>query len=186
VSSSGVRSAIIVLALSTLADARVVMTPAIQRMCRGPSTWAQIAKCARPYARSLAEQPRATVELVVDQTQTYVFIQGGDAKWRLQSSLRGGTYELVGRSKVKVAATTSDRVELRDHYESTWEGRRVSVFRKTALVCAPDSYCAEVIYACTAMAHGRALETFAGEVMIGSDGSLNVVGDHSQSGTFCR
>jgi len=172
---------------ATFADARVVLAPPIQRYCRGPSTWPALAKCVHDHASlTIAARPSATVELINDHGRTYVFLQGRDSKWRLQSQLSGETYELVGRTQVKLGAVTGDRVELRRHFEFTSEAHFTTVFQKLALLCTPEAWCAEYVYGCTVLDRGKAIETFVGEIKIDPDGTPNVVGDRSQSVSICR
>jgi hypothetical protein len=187
VSQWGVRTfgiALVVALVAGVAQARVVMPPGIQRSCRGPSTWAELAKCVKPYADTpLPARPASIVTILRDRARfqrSYVFFRRSDGKWQLQATLAAGDYDVIGLHKLKSGKTALDRIDLFGHESD----RTTTVHRKIALVCNDDG-CSEEVYACTALVRGRAVETFAGEVAVSSEGAITVIGDRSQSGALC-
>jgi len=175
--------ALVVALVAGVADARVVMPPAIQRSCRGPSTWAELAKCVKPYADApLPAHPSSIVTIVRDRQhfRHYAFVQRSDGKWQLQTTLPAGDYEIVGHRKVKAGSAVLDRIDLFGHESN----RMTTLHRKIALMCNDDG-CNELTYACTSLTRGKAVETFAGDIQITREGALAVVGDRSQSGALC-
>ena len=175
--------ALLVALVAAVADARVVMPPGIQRSCHGPSTWAELAKCVKPYADApLPARPPSIVTLIRDRKglRRYVFVLRSDGKWQLQASLPSGEYEIIGHRKVKAGPAVMDRIDLFGHDND----RTTTLHRKIALFCNDDG-CVELTFACTALFRGRAVETFAGDIQISREGAFTVVGDRSQSGVLC-
>jgi hypothetical protein len=175
--------ALVVALVAGVADARVVMPPGIQRSCHGPSTWAELAKCVKPYADApLPARPSSVVTLIRDRQRLrrWVFTQRSDGKWQLQASLPSGEYEIVGHRKVRAGSAVLERIDLFGHDHD----RTTTLHRKIALFCSDDG-CNELTIACTALSRGRAVETFAGDVQISREGAISVVGDRSQSGALC-
>jgi hypothetical protein len=175
--------ALVVALVAGVADARVVMPPGIQQSCRGPFTWAELAKCVKRYADApLPAHPSSIVTLIRDRQRfrRWVYTQRSDGKWQMQATLPSGEYEIVGHRKVKAGPAVMERIDLFGHDHD----RTTTLHRKIALFCNDDG-CNELTVACTAMSRGRAVETFAGDVQISREGAITVVGDHSQSGSLC-
>jgi hypothetical protein len=179
------RIAFVVALVAGVADARVVRPPGLQRSCRGPSTWSELVKCAKPFVdTALPTRPPSTVVILQDRTdpwRKHAFANLGDGRWALAASLAAGDYEIVGHQKAKAGAEMIDRIDLFGHQQTA---RDTTLHRKIALLCNHNG-CTQLTYACTAIVRGKAVETFAGDVKIESNGALIVVGDRSQSGTLC-
>jgi hypothetical protein len=111
----------------------------------------------------------------------YLFAQVGD-RWRLASQLGDENYELVQRFPLMLGKLPAVRIDLSHHVPLGNDG----VFlERVTHVCSDGPFgCQMMVTACTVIQHGRAVETFRGELNI-EEGRASVVGDRTHSSRYC-
>jgi hypothetical protein len=173
----------ILIAGAVPAAARVMMVPPIQRYCRGPAPWTTIAKCVTEHGGLHVPSAPSQIALIDDGHGSVYFYLERDHRWQHMTQLRDLNYELMSRQSIKLPDEPGIRIDLRHRAEIPDGTRRDLLTEKVALIC-NDASCHPLVYACTLMSRGRAIETFQGKVVI-DNGRPKVVGDRSQIHTRC-
>lgn len=157
--------------------------PEIERNCGGPLPWDKMAACIDRFDKgSTITKLSPEVKIVgAKDSRQYLFAQIGDG-WLLASQLGDENYELVQRAAVMLGKQPAVRIDLSHHVPLGNDG----VFlERVAHICRVGmGGCQTMVTACTVIHHGRAVETFRGELKI-EGGSASVVGDRTHSGQYC-
>lgn len=175
----------ILLALVGVASASPMpQRPPLERNCIGPMPWDGVQKCIDRWEKG-AKIRELSPEVKAVRTQgsrEYLFARIGEV-WRLAYQMGDADYELVQRSTLTVAALSYVRIDLSHHMALGNDG---VFFERVTVVCGGTALgCQAAVTACTVLKHGRAVETFRGELKIEA-GGVAVVGDRSYSGPICR
>jgi hypothetical protein len=178
--------AIVAVGLSAPADAkRVMRPPSIAELCRGPATWAAIAKCARDHGgQNVNDDAPGVLQTITDTRQSYLFAKDSDGRWFLAHPYPKTGYIVLERTTVKLGGQAADRIEARYELDLGGNlGRRDHVLQKIAIMCRGHT-CRDLVYECTRTKDGRAVETFLGHIE-DEHGGFRVDGDRSQTGQVC-
>ena len=157
--------------------------PEIEHNCAGPIPWDKLQTCIDRFDRGATiKQLSPEVRIVgTPDSRQYLFAQVGEG-WRLATQLGDANFELVQRTALMLGKEPAVRIDLSHHVPLGNDG----VFlERLTLVCAAGPFgCRALVTACTVIQHGRAVETFRGELKI-EDGGVSVVGDRTHSGQYC-
>jgi hypothetical protein len=168
---------IILAAAATEAKPAPRWIPPIERACREDTSWDKLQKCIQ------SNEPGSTTTALADDVKLvgttsarqYLFVRIGD-KWRDVYRPGDPGYELVSATEFQVQNKPARRIVLSHHVPM---GNTGLFLERVTLVCALDAaFCTSYVTACTVMNHGRAVETFRGELRE-VDGALTLVGDRS-------
>lgn len=156
--------------------------PEIERNCFGPLPWDKMQACIARFEKGTTTKTLAPEVKIVatSDARQYLFAQVGEA-WRLASQLGDENYELVQRSTLTLGKQAAVRIDLSHHVPL---GNNGVFLERVTHVCSEPSGCRAMVTACTVIHHGRAVETFRGELKL-DDGRVEVVGDRTHSSTYC-
>jgi len=156
--------------------------PAIEINCTESMPWEKLQACIDRFDKGAAIKklsPEVKVIATLDSRQ-YLFVQVGQ-DWRLASVLGDENYELVQRSELMVGRQPAVRIDLSHHVPL---GNTGVFLERVTHICSAMAGCRAVVIACTVIQHGRAVETFRGELKNDADG-VTVIGDRTHSGQYC-
>jgi hypothetical protein len=157
--------------------------PEIERNCTGPLPWDKMQACIARFEQGTTIKrlsPEVKIVATADSRQ-YLFAQVGQG-WRLASQLGDESYELVQRIPMMLGKQPAFRIDLSHHVPLGNDG--VFLERVTHLCGDGPFGCQALVTACTVIQHGRAVETFRGELIV-EDGRASVVGDRTHSSRYC-
>ena len=157
--------------------------PEIESNCTGPLPWDKMQACIERFDKgSTIRKLSPEVKIIATRdSRQYLFAQVGEG-WRLASQLGDENYELVQRSPLMLGKQPAVRIDLSHHVPLGNDG----VFlERVTHVCGDGPFrCQAMVTACTVIQHGRAVETFRGELRF-EEGRASVVGDRTHSTQYC-
>ncbi len=157
--------------------------PPIERNCNGPLAWDKMQACIERFEKGATVRKLSPeVRIVVVRDSRQYLLAHVAAGWQLASQLDDENYELVQRSAVMLGTQPAVRIDLSHHVPI--DNDRVFRERVTHICVAGEIRCLRMVTACTVIKHGRAVETFRGELKI-EEGWASVVGDRTHSGQYC-
>ncbi|HUS32863.1 MAG TPA: hypothetical protein VMZ53_30385 [Kofleriaceae bacterium] len=184
---------VIVLALTSSAAARVVMTPTVPRTCGTAESWDKVMKCLERFGTPKLERSVDGAKLVgiaypkFNVPGLYLYRSVGK-RWVIAGMFEAiGTFDVRGFSRPTIAKHTGYRFDVGVVQSETSDETSSAneVRRKVSVFCDGGTYrCTEVTTSCERLLDGRATETFRGKLAIKGD-IAKVTGDRSRAGTMC-
>lgn len=177
---------ILVILAGSAASARPAprrMPPPFDRNCTSVDSSEKLAECIATHAKGAAVTRLAPdLERVrTPEGREYLYVRFGE-RWQVVYRPGDESYELVGRSEMKVGDEIARRIDLAHHVVL---GNTGVFFERVSLVC-PGPRCMAFVTACTVVQHGRATETFRGVLSASADGAIHLEGDRSHATSICR
>jgi hypothetical protein len=181
-------------AVASLADARVIMIPPVARDCGQAPTWDAVTTCTSKFGTVTVEKtlPHAKLVKITQETSGvrgfYLFVERHGA-WLLGGmyeekgdalaleSVRLGTHDVY---HVEIGTTAHEEIGLEDGTTA-----RAVIVEHAQIYCTGTGYrCSAMTTSCDVLVAGKTRWTFRGKVSW-KDGALHVTGDRTHAGPMC-
>jgi len=185
------------LLVTSLASARVVMTPTVSRSCPGGADWSAVTKCLARFGRPQIVDTLGRARLVkMPDVATggfrvpgvYLYEQTGK-RWSLTGTLVGPGYEATGLANVTYGTRTGYRFDARRDASGAVVIGEHAVPARTkqthAVLCfSGGPWCSVALLSCDVFVGGKSYYSFRGS-LVWRDKRLHLDGDRSAAGPYC-
>lgn len=184
----------VVLVAASAEARRVVHIPTLGELCPGHAEWEKVEQCIRRQGTMTLERDQRDAKLVRLGPQSRlagIALYTNAKQWRMRGEVRlsqdhevlgfqRATYGKRSAYRIDIGMSVATRIPLDD--ETLVPG----VLRhRLTLLCFDDSTgCAQVITACDALVHGKAVHSFRGQLVY-ENRKLEVRGDRRNVGGSC-